>query len=68
MRDGSLTTVAIPLHHGAEWIEVVVGNLERLAGAGIDAWPGGAALLRTTLARDLETWTRIIREANITAA
>ena len=42
--------------------------IERLAGAGIDAWPGGAALLRTTLARDLETWTRIIREANITAA
>ena len=32
MRDGSLTTVAIPLHHGAEWIEVVAGNLERLAG------------------------------------
>jgi tripartite-type tricarboxylate transporter receptor subunit TctC len=41
--------------------------IERLAGAGIDAWPGGAELLRTTLARDLETWTRIIREANITA-
>lgn len=41
--------------------------IERLAGAGIEAWPGGAELLRTTLARDLETWTRIIREANITA-
>lgn len=40
---------------------------ERLAGAGIEAWPGDAALLRTTLARDLQTWTRIIREANIRA-
>jgi tripartite-type tricarboxylate transporter receptor subunit TctC len=41
--------------------------VERLAGAGIEAWPGDAALLRTTLARDVETWTRIIREANIQA-
>lgn len=41
--------------------------IERLAGAGIEAWPGDAALLRTTLARDVETWTRIIREANIQA-
>ena len=32
MRDPSLTTVAIPLHRGAEWVEVVAGNLERLAG------------------------------------
>jgi tripartite-type tricarboxylate transporter receptor subunit TctC len=43
------------------------GVIERLASAGIEAWPGDAALLRTTLARDLDTWTRIIRDANITA-
>lgn len=43
------------------------GVIERLAGAGIDSWPGDTALLRTTLARDLDTWTRIIRDANITA-
>ncbi len=43
------------------------GVIERLAGAGIESWPGDTALLRTTLARDLDTWTRIIRDANITA-
>ncbi|WP_137125890.1 tripartite tricarboxylate transporter substrate binding protein [Roseomonas sp. HF4] len=43
------------------------GVIERLAGAGIETWPGDAATLRTTLARDVETWTRIIREANIQA-
>jgi tripartite-type tricarboxylate transporter receptor subunit TctC len=41
--------------------------IERLASAGIEAWPGDAALLRTTLSRDVETWTRIIREGNISA-
>jgi len=41
--------------------------IERLAGAGIEPWPGDAAMLRTTLARDVATWTRIIREANIQA-
>jgi tripartite-type tricarboxylate transporter receptor subunit TctC len=41
--------------------------IERLAGAGIEAWPGNAETLRTTLARDLETWTGIVRAANIQA-
>ncbi|MBB3900372.1 Bug family tripartite tricarboxylate transporter substrate binding protein [Roseococcus suduntuyensis] len=39
---------------------------ERLAGAGIAAWPGDAALLRDTLAQDTETWGNIIRTQNIT--
>ncbi|HEV7458151.1 MAG TPA: tripartite tricarboxylate transporter substrate-binding protein [Roseococcus sp.] len=39
---------------------------ERLASAGIANWPGSAALLRDTLARDSETWGNIIRTQNIT--
>jgi len=39
---------------------------ERLAGAGITAWPGTAAELRRTLAEDTETWGNIIRTQNIT--
>ncbi len=40
---------------------------ERLAAQGISVWSGDAATLGTTLARDTETWTRIIREGNIRA-
>lgn len=43
------------------------GVIARLASGGIEPWPGDAALLRTTLTRDVETWTRIIREGNIRA-
>lgn len=40
---------------------------ERLGAQGISVWSGDAATLGTTLARDVETWTRIIREGNIRA-
>jgi tripartite-type tricarboxylate transporter receptor subunit TctC len=39
---------------------------ERLASAGITNWPGSAAELRETLARDTEVWGNIIRTQNIT--
>ena len=41
--------------------------VERLGAQGISAWSGDAATLRSTLAADLQTWTRIIREGNIRA-
>jgi tripartite-type tricarboxylate transporter receptor subunit TctC len=37
----------------------------RMAEQGVEAWPGDAALLRETLARDTEVWTKVIREGNI---
>jgi tripartite-type tricarboxylate transporter receptor subunit TctC len=40
---------------------------QRLAEAGIEVWPGDAALLRATLAQELATWGRLIQEANIRA-
>jgi tripartite-type tricarboxylate transporter receptor subunit TctC len=38
----------------------------RLAEQGIAAWSGDAAILRETLARDTEIWTKVIRDNNIT--
>ena len=38
----------------------------RLAEQGIEAWSGDAAILRETLARDTEIWTKVIRDNNIT--
>jgi tripartite-type tricarboxylate transporter receptor subunit TctC len=40
---------------------------ERLAGAGFDIMPVGAAEMRRTMATELERWGKVVREANIKA-
>jgi tripartite-type tricarboxylate transporter receptor subunit TctC len=41
--------------------------VRRMAEQGVEAWPGDGAMLRRTLAGDLDLWGGVIREGNIRA-